>query len=442
MSSRTLLVEGGTVVTAAGARRADVLVRDGRIEEVAARVEAPSGALVLDASGCAVGPGLVDLHAHLREPGGEEAETIESGARAAALGGYTAVVAMPNTEPACDSAAVVSQVLGRARDALCDVAVAGAITVGRRGEVLAPMAEMAAVGVTLFTDDGACVGDGDLMRRALEYAKGLDATCAQHCEDAAIAAGGVMHEGAWSSKLGLRGQPELAETAIVARDLGLVELTGAREHFLHLSAPASVRLVADARARGLPVSCEVAPHHLCLDDGCCEGYDTSFKVNPPLRTDEHVAGLVALLREGAVDAVATDHAPHPPEAKERPFDEAAFGMLGLQHALGVTVEALGGPAAVDLGHLFSVLSRRPAAIARLRAVDPRVGGHAAHGGDVAAGEDANLCVVDLSAPHAVTLASLASRGHNSPYLGRTLPVSVRHTILRGSPTVRDTVATR
>ena len=196
-----------------------------------------------------MGPGLVDLHAHLREPGGEEAETIESGARAAALGGYTAVVAMPNTEPACDSAAVVSQVLGRARDALCDVAVAGAITVGRRGEVLAPMAEMAAVGVTLFTDDGACVGDGDLMRRALEYAKGLDATCAQHCEDAAIAAGGVMHEGAWSSKLGLRGQPELAETAIVARDLGLVELTGAREHFLHLSAPASVRLVADARAR-------------------------------------------------------------------------------------------------------------------------------------------------------------------------------------------------
>ena len=165
-------------------------------------------------------------------------------------------------------------------------------------------------------------------------------------------------------------------------------------------------------------------------------------MNPPLRTDEHVAGLVALLREGAVDAVATDHAPHPPEAKERPFDEAAFGMLGLQHALGVTVEALGGPAAVDLGHLFSVLSRRPAAIARLRAVDPRVGGHAAHGGDVAAGEDANLCVVDLSAPHAVTLASLASRGHNSPYLGRTLPVSVRHTILRGSPTVRDTVATR
>jgi len=442
MSGVRVLVEGGTIVEPQGPRRADVLVVDGVIAAVEDRIDAPAGAIVLDASGCAVGPGLVDLHAHLREPGGEEAETIETGTRAGALGGFTAVVAMPNTTPACDVASVVAQVLERAAGASCDVAVAGALTVGRQGEALAPMAELVAAGVTLFTDDGACVLDGDLMRRALEYAHGLGATCAQHCEDAALAAGGVMHEGAWSSKLGLRGQPALAETAVVARDLGLVELTGARMHFLHLSAPASVRLVAEARDRGLPVTCEVAPHHLALDDAHCEGYDPAYKVNPPLRPVELREELTGLLRDGAIDAVATDHAPHPPESKDRPFEDAAFGMLGLQHALGLTVEALGGPGRADLVQVFALLARRPAAIARLRAEDPRVAGHAAHGGDLGVGSDANLCVVDLETPHVVTLASLASRSRNSPYLGRTLPVSVRHTVLRGVPTVRDAVATR
>jgi len=442
MSEPTLVIEGGTVVFPEGARRGDVLVVGTTIAEVADRIEAPSGATVLDASGCVVGPGLVDLHTHLREPGAEEAETIESGARAGALGGFTALVAMPNTSPACDAAPVVAQVLERARGACCDVAVAGAITVGRHGESLAPMAELAAAGVTLFTDDGSCVNDGDLMRRALEYARDLGATCAQHCEDVELAAGGVMHEGVWSSKLGLRGQPALAETAVVARDLGLVELTGAPMHFLHLSAPASVRLVSAARRRGLPVTCEVAPHHLVLDDGRCADYDTTFKVNPPLRPSWLVDELVELLRDGEIDAVATDHAPHPPEAKERPFAHAASGMLGLQHALGVTVEALGGPTGIDLAQLFALLSRRPAAIARLRAADPRVAGHSAHGGDLSVGTDANLCIVDLETPHVVSIGTLASRSRNSPYVGRTLPVSVRHTVLRGFPTVRDGVATR
>jgi dihydroorotase len=436
------LLEGGTVVVADGTRRADVLAVDGVIAEVAERIDAPRGATVLDAAGCLVGPGLVDLHAHLREPGAEEAETIESAARAGALGGYTALVAMPNTEPCCDAAAVVDQVLVRAKAASCDVAVAGAITVGRAGATLAPMAEMAARGVTLFTDDGACVADGDLMRRALEYARGLGVTCAQHCEDPALAAGGVMHEGGWSSRLGLPGQPDLAERAVVDRDLGLVALTGARLHFLHLSTPGSVQAVADARARGLPVTCEVAPHHLALEDACCQDYDATFKVNPPLRTASHREGLVRLVRAGAVDAVATDHAPHAPESKDRPFEEAAFGMLGLQHALGLTVEALGGPASLDAVALFALLSRRPAAIARLRTEDPRVGGQSAHGGGVALGEDANLCVVDLETPHTVTAASLASRSQNCPYLGRTLPVSVRHTVCRGEPTVLDGMATR
>jgi dihydroorotase len=234
----------------------------------------------------------------------------------------------------------------------------------------------------------------------------------------------------------------LAETAVVARDLGLVELTGAPMHFLHLSSPASVHLVAEARDRGLPVTCEVAPHHLALDDGCCADYDATYKVNPPLRPAAARDALVQLLRDGAIDAVATDHAPHAPESKDRPFDDAAFGMLGLQHALGLTVEALGGPGTVELTQVFALLSRRPAAIARLRAADPRVGGQAAHGGALEVGDDANLCVVDLETPHTVSLASLASRSVNSPYLGRTLPVSVRHTVLRGVPTVRDSVATR
>ena len=437
MTASRLLLAGGTVVFADGARRADILVEDARIAAVAEHLDAPGGAIVLDASGCAVGPGLVDLHAHLREPGSEEAETIESASRAAAYGGYTAVVAMPNTDPACDSASVVADVYQRSRLAHCEVAVAGAITKGREGTALAPMAEMAELGVRIFTDDGTGVQDGDLMRRALEYAKGLGVTLAQHCEDASLAAGGVMHEGRWSSMLGLRGQPALAETSMVARDLGLVELTGATMHFLHLSVPASVRLVQEARLAGQPVTCEVAPHHLTFDDARCATYSPLWKVNPPLRPEAMVAELRGLLRDGAFDAVATDHAPHPPEAKDRTFDDAPPGMLGLQHALGATVEALGGVDGLDLVALFSLLSRRPAAIARLREADERSAGHSPQGGDLLVGSVANLCVVDLDDAHECTPHSILSRSGNSPYVGRRLAVSVRHTLLRGIPTKRD-----
>ena len=442
MSTRTFALSGGLVAGMRAVTRADVLVIDGVIAEVGADVAIPRGATVLDTTGCVVGPGLVDLHTHLREPGNEEAETIETASRAAALGGYTAIVAMPNTEPACDTASVVADVLARGRSASCEVAVAGAITVGREGRALAPMAEMAELGVTLFTDDGACVHDGDVMRRALEYAKGLSVTCAQHCEDPALAAGGVMHEGRWSSMLGLAGQPTLAETVIVARDLGLVELTGAPLHFLHLSAPESVRLVAAARDRGLPVTCEAAPHHFTLDDSQCVTYDPRFKVNPPLRPTALVKELIELLRAGAIDAVATDHAPHASERKDVPFDEASPGMLGLQHAAGLTVEALGGTEERDLLALFELLSRSPAAIAKLRDADERRSGHSAQGGGVTVGEAANLCAIDLAAPMVVTEASIASRSKNSPYVGRTLPVSVRHTLLRGIPTVLDGTAVR
>ena len=277
------VIKGGRVIDATGDRVADVLVQGGVIAAVGRRVE---GAPVLGAAGCLVVPGLVDLHAHLREPGDEEAETIESGARAAALGGFTAVVAMPNTQPPLDDAAVVASVLAAGREATCDVVSAGCITKGRRGEELAPMGELHALGVRIFTDDGACVADAGVMRRALEYARALPgAVVAQHAEDPSLAAGGHMHEGAWSSRLGIPGRPEAAEAAVVARDVLLAELTGTPVHFLHLSTAAAVDLVRDAKDRGVPVTAEVAPHHFTLTDAECQTFDPAFKVHPPLRTD-------------------------------------------------------------------------------------------------------------------------------------------------------------
>ena len=340
-SGVTLVVRGGTVVGTDGPSRLDVAVSGSVVVALAPSIEAPAGATVLDARGCLVGPGLVDLHTHLRQPGREEAETIESGTRAAALGGYTAVVAMPNTEPPIDSAGVAREVLALAVGCPAEVAVAGAITVGRAGAALAPLGELAALGVTLFTDDGAGVQDGALMRRALDYAKGLGVTLAQHCEDAALAGDGAMHEGAWSSRLGLPGQPAAAEEVMVARDVSLVRLTGAAVHFLHLSTAGSVDLVRRAKAEGLPVTAEATPHHILLTHASVAGYDPVFKVNPPLRRDEDVAAVVDGLLDGTVDAVATDHAPHAPEAKDVPFDQAPPGMLGLQTALPIAWQVLG-----------------------------------------------------------------------------------------------------
>ncbi len=436
----TLVVRGGTVVGPEGLTRADVAVAGGTVVAVADALDAPKGATVLDAGGCLVGPGLVDLHTHLREPGREEAETIETGARAAALGGYTAVVAMPNTEPPIDSAGVVREILDLGRPATTEVAVAGAITVGRAGRALAPMGELAALGVSLFTDDGAGVQDGALMRRALDYAKGLGVTLAQHCEDACLAGDGAMHEGAWSSRLGIPGMPAAAEEAMVARDIALARLTGARVHFLHLSTAGSVALVRQAKGEGLAVTAEAAPHHMLLTDAAVAGYDPVFKVNPPLRTDADVAAVVAGLCDGTIDAIATDHAPHAPEAKDAPFDQAPPGMLGLQTALPIAWEVLSprlGPERV-----FALMSTRPAAIARLTATDPRVGGHSAQGGPVEAGAAANLCVFDPAATTVVDPGRLASRSRNTPYAGRTFSGAVRHTVLRGEPVVIDAVAQR
>ena len=429
MGDVALLVTGGTVVDATGTRRADVAVApDGTVAAVGPDLGREPGALVLDATGCTVAPGLVDLHTHLREPGGEEAETIESGTRAAALGGYTAVVAMPNTVPAIDSAAVVRQVQELGAGALCDVFPAGTITVGRAGTRLSPLAEMASLGVRLFTDDGSGVADSRLMRRALEYASSLGVTLAQHCEDPALSAGTHMHEGEWSGRLGIPGQPAAAEELMVARDIALSRLTGAPVHLLHLSTAGSVDLVRRAKADGVAVTAEAAPHHFTLTDEACASYDPVFKVHPPLRTAGDVAAVKAGLADGTIDAIATDHAPHPVEAKEMAFDQAPPGMLGLETALGLALAELDLP----LEQVLALLSWQPA----------RIAGIEDHGGPVAEGRPANLCVVDPAAAWTVDPDALASRSRNTPYAGRTLPGRARHTILRGEPVVIDHEATR
>lgn len=433
----TLVIVGGEVLDGAGRRRAQVTVVDGvvtAVGEPGSPVPAGGdGVTVLDATGCVVAPGFVDLHTHLREPGREEAETIETGARAAARGGFTAVVAMPNTEPAVDDAASVRFVLESGRGACCDVRTAAAITTGRAGARLTPMAELAGLGVRIFTDDGCGVQDDGLMRRAMEYAAPLGVVLAQHCEVESLARGGHMHEGTWSSRLGLAGIPAEAEELMVARDLALARRTGAACHLQHLSTAGAVELVRAAKAAGVAVTCEVTPHHLLLTDAELATFDPVFKVNPPLRTAADVDALRAAVADGTIDAIATDHAPHAPETKELPIDEAPCGMLGLETAFAVAVTALVVEAGVALDTVVAALSWRPAAIAGLAGE---------HGGPVAVGRPANLCVLEATRRWVVDADDTASRSRNNPYAGRELTGRVRHTVLRGEPVVIDGVAQR
>jgi dihydroorotase len=431
----TFLLRQGLVVTSDTTFIGDVLVVNGVIADVQESISAPAGTHVIDATNCWVGPGFVDLHTHLREPGREESETVMSGSLAAAVGGYCAIVAMPNTEPALDNVALVAYVLERGAQCPIDVAVAGAITQGRRGEKLAPIAEMAALGVRLFSDDGTGVQDPSLMRRALTYAKPLGVRLAQHCEDEMLAGGGTMNEGALSSRLGLVGRPALAEELMVLRDIELVRLTGGAVHFMHLSTARSISLVAAARAEGLAVTCEVAPHHFTLDEGACEQFDPLFKVHPPLRTSSDVAALRLALISGTVDAVATDHAPHAPELKDLPFDEAPAGMLGLEHAASLTYEAMGAQNC-EPTQFFNLLSRAPARIAQLRAGDSRMK-LSGHGGALHVGEDANLVIFDPHARWTVRRDEMRSRSTNTPYDGRAMLGRVRTTLARGALVVDD-----
>ena len=429
MTESSMLLRGATLIDHTGERQGDVLVADGRVTQVSANIDA-AGAEVIDVVGCIIAPGFVDLHTHLREPGMTEAETIETGSRAAALGGYTAVVAMPNTDPTQDSVEVIEFVRRRGIEVgLCDVRPSGSITIGRAGEQLTPFAELAAAGVHVFTDDGSGVQDAGLMRRAMEYGRELDIVLAQHCEVSALTKGAVMHEGECCSHLGLPGWPALAEELMVHRDIELCRLTGARVHLLHLSTERSVELVRRAKADGLPITAEATPHHISLTDERLSTFDTRFKVNPPLRTMADIEAVRAGLVDGTIDAIATDHAPHAGHAKDRPLDEAPPGMIGLETAIAVCRAHLD----MSWQHLLGAMSWRPAKIAGL---DDR------HGRPIAAGEPANLVVLDPDAEWIVDPHKLSSKSSNTPFVNMSLRSRVRHTIFEGTLVVRDGVAQR
>ncbi|HVT22408.1 MAG TPA: dihydroorotase [Mycobacteriales bacterium] len=392
--------------------------------------EAPAKADVIDASGLIALPGFVDLHTHLREPGREDAETVETGTRAAALGGFTAVHAMANTDPVADVAGVVEQVWRLGQEAgHCDVHPVGAVTVGLAGERLAELGAMAdsAARVRVFSDDGKCVHDPLLMRRALEYVKAFDGVIAQHAQDPRLTESAQMNEGEWSATLGLAGWPAVAEEAIIARDCLLAAHVGSRVHFCHVSTAGSVELVRWAKAKGWNVTAEVTPHHLLLTDDLVASYDPVYKVNPPLRTNDDVAALRAALADGTIDAVATDHAPHALEDKETEFAAAAFGMTGLETALSVVATAMVETGLLDWAGVADRMSVRPATIGRL----------SRQGRPLEPGAPANLVLVDPSARWTVDPTASASRSRNTPFAGRELSARVVATFLKGKATVLD-----
>jgi dihydroorotase len=430
--SERILLRGGRVVDPAAGRDeiADVLIEDAVIAGVDA---SRAGAIVVDADGLVVAPGLVDLHTHLREPGREDKETVETGCRAAALGGFTAVSPMANTEPVADNAAVIHEVrdLG-ARADLCDVFPVGAITRGLGGEEMAELGEMVDAGVRMFSDDGRCVPNARILRNALTYAKAFDGiVIAEHCEDGSLAEGGQMHEGYHSYSLGLAGQPREAEEIVVARDLAVARLTGGRLHLCHLSSAGSIDLVRHAKAGGLRVTAEVTPHHLVFSDEDLRGYDTNFKVNPPLRTPEDRDALRLALADGTIDAVATDHAPHAVEEKEAEFDQSPPGTIGLETALAAVLTHLVDPGVLSLARAIEAMSTIPA----------RILGAAGHGGPIEPGRPANLVAFDPEAAWVVE-PPFASKSRNSAFLGTTLRGRVIHTLYRGRLVVADGKAQR
>ena len=412
-------------VTLPDGTRTDLVMRDGLIVD-----DAGSGADVLDCDGLIALPGLVDVHTHLREPGREDTETVLTGSRAAARGGFTAVCAMANTTPVTDTAEKAEHIddLGR-RAGLVDVAVIGAISKGLAGQELAELGLMnrSAARVTMFSDDGFCLMNAQLMRRALEWVKPFDGVIAQHSQDSNLAGpGACCHEGELSGRLGLGGWPPVAESAIIARDVQLAEAVGSRVHVCHVSTAEGVDVIRWAKARGVRVTAEVTPHHLLLGTGELVGYDTTFKVNPPLRTDEHIEAVRAALADGTIDAVATDHAPHATHDKDHAFVDARPGMLGLEQALSVVLETMLNPGRIGWETLAERMSHTPARIAKL-------GGQ---GRPLAAGEPANLVLVDPSARGVVDRDSSASKSRNNPYHGRDLPDPVVATIWAGGVTYR------
>ena len=414
-----LLIRGADLL---GRGRSDLLIRDGRFIDTA---DVDGDVERLDADGLVALPGLVDLHTHLREPGREDAETVESGTMAAARGGFTAVLAMANTDPVTDTAEAAVHVasLG-ARTGHAEVVPVGAVSKGLAGAELAELGLMArsSAGVRMFSDDGRCVADARLMRRALEYVRAFDGVIAQHAQDPQLAGpGACCHEGEISGKLGLPGWPAAAEAGVVARDVQIAELTRSRLHICHVSCAETVDVIRWAKQRGINVTAEVAPHHLMLTTSEVAGYDPTYKVNPPLRPDEHVEAVREALADGTIDAVATDHAPHARHDKEHAFAEAAFGMLGLETALAVVLETMINPARLSWSELAKRMSIMPAHIARL----------ADQGRALVVGEPANLVLVDPAARAIVDRDASTSLSRNNPWHGRELPDPVVATIWAG-----------
>ncbi len=414
-----IVISGGSVLTRSGIEQVDVGIADGSIVELGRDLEA---AETIDASGAWVGPGFVDLHTHLREPGQEWKEDIATGTAAAAAGGYTAVVAMPNTVPAIDNAQTAFYVAERARRVgSADVFPAGAITMGRMGEHMSHIDEMWDAGVRIFTDDGTSLDDAAVLRLAMDYIANLGGVVAQHAVDSALSTHGYMHEGSVSSRLGMYGIPSEAEEIVIARDLALVRLTGVRYHVQHLSTARGVELVEAAKADGLPVSCEVTPHHLAFDHTDVATTDPDFKMMPPLRSEADRDALRDALRNGAIDIVATDHAPHAAREKEVPFEHAPDGVIGLEWAASVAVETIGD----DAARFFEAMSTTPASIGQIPA----------HGLALSVDQPAHLVVFDPTAQWIPAMTR--SRSRNAPYLGTERTGRVRATLLGGTITYKE-----
>ena len=401
-------------------RKVNITVTDGKISHIGSEVHGRE----IAATGKYILPGLVDLHTHLREPGKEDSETVESGSRAAVKGGYTAISAMPNTNPVADTAGVVEQVFRLGEESgLCDVFPIGAVTSGQAGKELAEILAMAnsAAKVRIFSDDGHCVSDSLVMRRALEYVKMFDGVIAQHAQDPHLTVGAQMNEGIISSKLGLKGWPAVAEEGIIARDVLLADHVQSRLHICHVTTAGGVEIIRWAKARGINVTAEVTPHHLLLTEEVAESYDPVFKVNPPLRTEKDVIALREGLADGTIDIIATDHAPHSSENKECEWQAAAFGMLGLESAFSIGYLTMVKSGLLSLASLVDRMSITPAKIA----------GYSEHGGTIQIGQSANLCIVDLNRAWTVDRNAVQSKSRNTPFHGRELPAVVERTFFRG-----------
>jgi dihydroorotase len=420
--TRPVLLQGGRVIDPSRGfdQVADVLIQDGKIAATGSGLGTPDGADVRNVSGLVVAPGLVDVHVHLREPGNEDEETVASGARAAVAGGFTAVCAMPNTDPVTDNQAAVGFIVRQSvRAGLARVYPIGAVSVGQKGEQLAEFGEMVGAGAVAVSDDGKPVVSGHLMRTALEYARTFGIPVADHCEEPTLAAGGAMHEGIVSARLGLKGIPAAAEEIMVARDILLAELTGGHVHLCHMSTRGSTELIRRAKERGLAVTAEVTPHHLTLTDAACERYDTHAKMNPPLRERADVDALRAALKDGVIDCVASDHAPHAYDEKEAAFDEAPFGIIGLETAFAVLHTELVQGGGLTLPALLARMSTTPARLFHLP------------GGTLTPGSSADVCVLDVVTPWVVRAADLHSKSRNTPFTGRELVGRAAVTLVAG-----------